>query len=76
MAGGWRERGKLLWAVSIKAAHLAGKMGISILHTAKVVTVPAGDDEKLVKEAEEVNERSHSKIQGVRGELWKPGRTL
>lgn len=51
-------------------------MGISILHTAKAVTVPAGDNERLVKEAEEVNESSHSKTQGVRGELWKPGRAL
>lgn len=44
---------------------------------AKDVTVPAEEhDEGHVKEAEEVNERSHSKRQGVRGELWKPCRAF
>ena len=52
-------------------------MGISITRMAKEVTVPAAEHgEGHVKEAEEVHKRSHSKIQGVRGELWKPGRAF
>lgn len=47
------------------------------MRMAKKLTVPAAEhDEGHVKEVEVVNERSHSKMQGVRGELWKPGRVF
>jgi len=52
-------------------------MGISIMHMAKEVAVTAAEhDQEYAKEAEEVNRTSRSKIQGVRRELWKPGRAF